>query len=235
MKKKTVPSTRSESYWKEDAVSFASLYGKTHGGTAFSRIVAGFLSDRSKTLMRMIGDGRFAAVLDVGCGSGIHMRMLAPRTTRVCGIDYSAQMIAEAKHTLADVPAKTWNLAVADAASLPHKNGQFDLVIAMGLLDYVPSPEAVLRECRRVMAAKSVLVVSLPKNPSVFSFLRSGIGNAIKKRVFNLPPIDNALSREELETLFARAGLTVVDTDDVWDAMWMVKAVPRASGTAARG
>ena len=175
-----------------------------------------------KKLLSSIHKG--SKILDVGCGSGVHMKLLAPRVRTVAGIDSSRQMLIFARRTLTRSAKKNWRLIHADASAIPFPPHTFDCIIAMGLLDYVTSPLQVLRECRRVMTARGVLVASMPKKPSIFSLLRSPVGDSIKRGIFHLPPVDHAVTKKELLLLFQTVGFRVVTLTSVWSAMWMVKA-----------
>ena len=214
----------SDSYWQHKARQFSDLYaGQPFTGIP-SRIVARFLKDRTETLQRLLPKTSIRHVLDVGCGSGVHMKLLAPRVRTVAGIDSSLQMLIFARRTLTRSAKKNWRLIHADASAIPFPPHTFDCIIAMGLLDYVTSPLQVLRECRRVMTARGVLVASMPKKPSIFSLLRSPVGDSIKRGIFHLPPVDHAVTKKELLLLFQTVGFRVVTLTSVWSAMWMVKA-----------
>jgi ubiquinone/menaquinone biosynthesis C-methylase UbiE len=165
-------------------------------------------------------------MLDLGCGSGPHIQLLSPRCKKITGIDYSWQMLDLARMTLAHTAKKNWRLVHADASHIPFGKGTFDCIIAMGLLDYVPSPLEVLKECRRVIASKGMCIITIPKKPSLFSFLRNPIGEWVKRVIFHLPPIDNALTRGELETLLQNAGFQILAVKSVWGTMWMIKMHP---------
>ena len=110
----------------------------------------------------------------------------------------------------------------ANHIKLPHKS--VDTVIAMGLLDYVDSPDRVVKECRRVLKPHGVFVFSLPKSPSVFSFFRTPVGIIVRKKLFHLPPIRNAMDASEVSQLLTRQGFMLQHISSVWSAMWMVKA-----------
>jgi len=95
---------------------------------------------------------RDAALLDVGTGPGILLKMLAKARPdlRLTGIDIAADMIDHAKHNLADL-AVTPDLRAADVAALPFEDGRFDLVIATFSSHHWDDPEAGAAEIARVL------------------------------------------------------------------------------------
>lgn len=80
--------------------------------------------------------------LDVGCGPGLVMEVLAPLFDTK-GIDLEPEMVSEARRKGLDVD-------VADAYSLPFDDGSFDLVYCSFLLLWVKDPVRVLSEMKRV-------------------------------------------------------------------------------------
>ena len=101
----------------------------------------------------------------------------------------------------------------------------FDEVIAVGLLDYVVSPHKALLECARVLKDNGTIVFTLPKRPSLFWLLRTGIGKRLRKEFFGLPPVKNILSKQELVALAESSGFKVLYLESVWTTMWVAKAV----------
>jgi SAM-dependent methyltransferase len=82
-------------------------------------------------------------VLDVGCGNGQYLRVLARQPVRTAGCDLSAGMLRSAAHP---------TLFCADVAALPVRSGAFDVVLAAHMLYHVPDRRAAVRELRRVLA-----------------------------------------------------------------------------------
>ncbi|MCX6028178.1 MAG: class I SAM-dependent methyltransferase [Chloroflexi bacterium] len=70
---------------------------------------------------------RGAAVLDVGCGTGIHLEMYQRYGCKLYGIDTSQSMLELARARLGESAV----LRLADATQMPYEAGFFDLVICM--------------------------------------------------------------------------------------------------------
>jgi SAM-dependent methyltransferase len=215
-----------QSYWKGRARAFAGYYAG--GGLSLRHSVSAFLDSRTRLLHTLAGWDERSAVLDLGCGSGVHVREIAPRCREVVGVDYSHQMLKLAEAELRGLPRRNWSLLLADAAALPLPAARFDWIVSMGLLDYVASPPAVILECRRVLRPGGTLLVSLPKTPSLFAPLRTRPGDWLKARLFDLPPIRNVFSRAEVVALLRERGLELRELHAVWTTMWVAQAVATA-------
>jgi ubiquinone/menaquinone biosynthesis C-methylase UbiE len=106
----------------------------------------------------------FAAVLDVGCGTGATLEAIvrAHPEVQAWGIDLSAEMVARARERLAGAdgrPAGQVELQVADAEHVPLADDAVDLVVCVDSLHHYPDPAAALREMRRVTRPGGGLVV----------------------------------------------------------------------------
>ena len=117
------------------------------------------LSRRLEVFSRLLDSlepSRGGVVLDLGCGAGSYGRLLARRGHRVIGVDYSLPSLARA---LEYDPHGACRYAAADAYALPFPTSTFDLVVCIGVLQAVASPERVLDEAVRVVRPGAVVVV----------------------------------------------------------------------------
>jgi arsenite methyltransferase len=104
-----------------------------------------------------------ARALDVGCGSGWAMRLMAAKATagRVVGIDISDEMITVAR-TTSEAFANV-EFRVASAEKLPFADGEFSDAFSMESLYYYADIATALREIKRVLepGGQFVTVVDL--------------------------------------------------------------------------
>jgi ubiquinone/menaquinone biosynthesis C-methylase UbiE len=92
-------------------------------------------------------------VLDVGCGSGNLLRLLAEAGARVdayAGIDPAPAMLRMAREKLR-VSTIRGGVLAAPAEALPFENGRFDTAISVSTLHDWADPLAGLGEIRRVL------------------------------------------------------------------------------------
>jgi ubiquinone/menaquinone biosynthesis C-methylase UbiE len=99
-----------------------------------------------------------AAVLDVGCGSGLFFKEAAPKASFIIGVDISRKLLQHAKQQAGDFG----NVLVlqADADHLPFQNGFFDVVLSFTVLQNMPKPSATLSELKRVTKPVGRVVVT---------------------------------------------------------------------------
>lgn len=86
-------------------------------------------------------------VLDVGCGTGIHLELYQKAGCIVSGIDMSPAMLHAARNRLGEGA----DLYLGDASSMPYQDGKFDLIIMSTVLHEMPPGvrDAVIDESKR--------------------------------------------------------------------------------------
>lgn len=98
---------------------------------------------------------RFDRALDVGCGAGDLVRLLATRAAHVHGIDSDSRIIGAAREsTPADLPV---TYAVADGGSY-DRGGSYDVITCVAVLHHLPL-SGTLSHFRRQLAPGGTLVV----------------------------------------------------------------------------
>jgi SAM-dependent methyltransferase len=94
-------------------------------------------------------------VLEVGCGSGLLCRQIAPALApggSVVGIDISPHMVAIAQEIASQANLGGWvSFDVGRAEELPYRDGDFDAAFAARLLLHAADPRTVVREMARVV------------------------------------------------------------------------------------
>jgi ubiquinone/menaquinone biosynthesis C-methylase UbiE len=111
-------------------------------------------------------------VLDLGCGTGPMVEFFCSRGALYCGVDVAESMLNSIEMKFRD--GQYWNkieLRIASCGELPYPDSHFDVVVAMGLLEYLDDMETVLSEISRVAKPKGVVILTIPNLHCVNRFV----------------------------------------------------------------
>src|SRR5947209_2547975 len=144
-------------------------------------------------------------VLDVGCGSGRIGEFVLEQggAAHYVGVDFSEPMIDLARARLRRFEAKT-ELIVDDflTASL---TGPFEVILAVGLFDYLPEPHLFARKMFDLTAPGGCVVGSFP----TWSMIKGPVRKVRYEWMGNCPIFN--YSRRELELMFGASGFERVE------------------------
>lgn len=98
--------------------------------------------------------GAGTRLLDLGCGSGLAVRLAADRGALVSGLDASEGLLGVAR-----ARAPEADLRLGDLEDLPFGDDAFDAVTSFNAVQYAADPVAALREARRVARPGAPVVV----------------------------------------------------------------------------
>jgi len=101
-------------------------------------------------------------VLDIGCGSGFGVRLLADVARRAVGLDYSAETLLALHGSL--LLKGVWAVA-GSALAMPFTSGSFDVITAFEIIEHLSNPELLLVQGERVLTSSGTLVLSTPNRP----------------------------------------------------------------------
>ena len=106
-------------------------------------------------LAEELGPRAGAEILDVGCGAGGMLEPLS-RFGRVSGVDNSPELVGFCQSRGFE------RTETASAYDLPVAAGSIDLVTMFDTIEHIPDDVRALRECRRVLAPRGLLFLSVP-------------------------------------------------------------------------
>jgi ubiquinone/menaquinone biosynthesis C-methylase UbiE len=155
-------------------------------------------------------------VLDVGTGTGIVARRVAPLvgpTGTVAGVDASAGMLSVARETAAreDIPI-SWHEGLAE--SLPFPDASFDLVLCQFALMFFNDVPTALAEMRRVLTPDGRAVLSVFQAIDLHPFY-AALDQAIERRL-GIPAVAAIFSLSDADALgeaISRAGFREVEIE----------------------
>ncbi|MFL5999225.1 MAG: class I SAM-dependent methyltransferase [Streptomyces sp.] len=110
-------------------------------------------------LMRQL-PRRYDRALDVGCGAGDLVRLLATRARHVHGIDSDERIIGKARElTDPDLPV---TFSLADALSY-DEDGRYDVITCVAVLHHLPLTETLVRFRRQLAPGGTLVIVGLTR------------------------------------------------------------------------
>lgn len=161
-----------------------------------------------------------ALVLDIGCGFGRHLKLLANIVKEISGIDWDKEAVKEARKNLPKF--KNVKIFLEDAQKMHFERNTFDYVICMGNTfgDFGKSKVKILKGMKRVVKKNGRIIISIYSEKALKTRLKqyTAIGIKIKKvkkdgTVFTPGFHSEQFSKEKLKDIFKRAGLIVRITE----------------------
>ena len=124
----------------------AASYDQRYAGGGHSGVAA--------ALLALAGTLDAEQILEVGCGTGHWLTGLRPITRRLCGLDLSAGMLAQARQR------EAWLYLVrGQAGQLPFPDACFDLVYCVNAIHHFQERQAFVSEACRLLRPGGALAV----------------------------------------------------------------------------
>ena len=179
--------------------ALAETWDRDHGPLSVN---AAAFAARTLLLKAVFGRRLRPRVLDVGCGTGQQLLVLASDIGTGVGIDLSPRMIAAAQsHVVGSGRHRRLSFLVTPAENLaPSRLGRFDLIYFAGSLEHMHDPTTVLTSTRRLLRRDGQVVVFMrtPRHGSSDHLAVSDSGP--------IPPVRH-LCPGDLSRVARRAGL----------------------------
>jgi SAM-dependent methyltransferase len=152
-------------------------------GRLGGKVMARSNQEVAQWAVELLAIGSQDQVLEIGFGPGVAIELIAQRlgTGSVVGIDYSEEMVAQARARNQEaIEAGLVELKYGSAAHLPYGDDRFDKALTINSMQLWPDPESGLAELRRVMkrAGKMAAVFTQrarprPQNEELSELIRS--------------------------------------------------------------
>lgn len=168
------------------------------------------------------------AVIDIGCGGGLLSEPMSRLGGAVTGVDPSAESIAIASHH-ATQSGLAINYLAATAEDLAGKKRQFDLVLALEVVEHVADLPAFIETCGQLLAPGGLMVLAT-LNRTVKSYLLAIVG---AEYILDWVPRgthswEKFVRPHELARHLRRAGFRMTDLKgasySVFDGEWRLSA-----------
>lgn len=154
---------------------------------------------RKKLVLKKVDElaskNEVSRVAEIGCGSCNVIGDIHLRNIKKVGIDFSKNMLEIGKKNYHDIA-----LANGDTNFLPFKDNEFDIVLCLGVIQYISSYANAITEISRILKPEGYLILSVPSKHSIFNIYRklwhhSPIYMFIKSFVYGLLKVDKIIRR----------------------------------------
>ena len=132
-------------------------------------------------------------VVEVGCGAGPGLGILASAARSLEAGDFSAPILAMAKAQYGERVA----LRQFDAEALPFADSTKDVIILLEAIYYLPRPERFLAECARVLRPGGTVLIA-SANKDIWDFHAS----PFSRRYFGVPELRAEFSERGFDCEF---------------------------------
>jgi ubiquinone/menaquinone biosynthesis C-methylase UbiE len=165
-----------------------------------------------------------APILEVGCGASLLSTTLASRGFAVTALDRVGEMLDTTRSSAAEAGVSDRvSTVLGDVHSLELDDNSFDLVLALGVLPWLYSPSAAMKEMARVLLPGGFLLASADNRSALTGFLeplenpllhpaKETLKGALEERGRRRKAAtrNRPVSRRELDGLIASVGLEPV-------------------------
>ncbi len=127
------------------------------------RLSYGFVA-RQRSVEGLLQAQVSGSVLDLGCGTGDLLPFFMSKNISYTGLDLSSKMIerAAANHAGLVAGGKA-KFLTGDSENIPFEDNQFQIVTAVGLIEYFPDASKVLNEIARVLKPGGIALITVPQ------------------------------------------------------------------------
>jgi len=107
-------------------------------------------------LLKLLGNVKNKEILDLGCGPGVHAKILTKKGAKVTGIDNSSASI-----NLAKIESPGSKFLVGDIEKLPFNSNEFDVVFSAMVIGHLKGWNKLFNEVNRVLKKDGIFVFSI--------------------------------------------------------------------------
>jgi len=197
-------------------------YSEKYEAVNYDSGLSGWVMRASHSLIeRPYGsEARFNRVLEVGAGSGVHLKYVRHSFSEYWLTDFSQQMLDQAIARANDPRVAS---SVEDATRLSFQDSFFDRVIACHVLEHLYQPHLVLREWSRVLKPGGTLSIVLPSDPGLAWRLGRHLGPRRRAEKNGLA-YDYIMAREHVNPITNLVNFIQYYFDDRKEYWWPLKA-----------
>jgi SAM-dependent methyltransferase len=166
--------------------------------------------------LRRVGLKQGQLVLDIGCGVGTFLRIVAAQGARPSGLDASEALLELARQRVPDADLRLGNME-----ALPYENDTFDLVTGFNSFFFANDIVAALREAGRVAKPGAPVVIQVwgPHERNELEAMKEIVRPFMPPRPPDAPPEPDYSEPGVLEHLARQANL---EPQLAFDTTWAI-------------
>jgi len=140
-------------------------------GLYYAPVINYFYLHRFKIAVKLMRNGKYPAMLDLGFGCGIFLKELSRHAEKLSGIDVHDGI--DKVREMARREGFSAELKKGSILSIPYGSALFDCVVSMSVLEHIPQLESAMSEIKRVANENADIILGFPvKNILMNSFFR---------------------------------------------------------------
>ena len=174
--------------FENDRERLAALRGGARDKPVLSAAQNASLRAFHRALVQQTVTGQLGDLLDVGCGRGDVLKLLAGRANRAVGVDIDADARLAARAELLEAGLANCSLRKGDMYRLPFDNRSFDTIVLDDVLNDAERPVAALREASRLLRPRGRLFVILGVDVQRQGSLETALGEWCAEARLRLSP-----------------------------------------------
>ncbi len=151
--------------WLEYRDRFANIYDDANYSSSLQSFVMG--ASHSLTEKPYTDKDHFSRVLEIGAGTGEHLKYVRHSYDNYILSDHDASALEVAKKKLSSSSFSGLSYDLQSGGDLRYADDSFDRVIAVHVLEHIYYPHIAIKEWARVIKAGGVLSVLIPTDPGI--------------------------------------------------------------------
>jgi len=149
-------------HFSRSAKDWDALYSDSDEKHSFTRFELRRRKEIVFTFIEKINSEKIKRALDLGCGAGQYLLQLSSMDFECFGADISEEMLKITQEKFIFHQIKDVTLINSDCYQLPIEDNYFDLIICIGVLEYLDNETQALLEMMRTMKSGGFAIVTFP-------------------------------------------------------------------------
>jgi ubiquinone/menaquinone biosynthesis C-methylase UbiE len=206
----------------EKNISESRITGLMNGIFSYKMLAPAYRIRIRKTI-RALDLRKDLLVLEIGSGKGEYGRILGSLGANLVSMDVSRESISECKRSNVH---DNVHFVIADAQDLPFRDGEFDRVFSVQVLEHVPDDRKSVREMSRVQKASGFTIADVSVETPSFRDPISAFRGMMNGRRFR-PFLDRvwgherAYTGESAKRLFESSGFDSITIEEMINPLVM--------------